>query len=388
MGKKDIKYRYALNSKGLVVSIDEVPNEIPLRDEYTCLSCKLKLIAKKGKKRQAHFAHYPITKEEIKHIEKHCSFESYIHKLAKLKFKDLIQKYGLVIEIERKIVCLNSKDGSCKAYVKEFIDIKDIYKNFIVGNEVKIGSFIPDLSIVPLNDSSLPEIFVEIKVSHGISKKKATSKYPIIEIVLENETDIEQIEEKIVNKAPVQEEFISFKNLKGLLERLTKYEPCPEILYKNCPLNPVNQKIEKEEKKKSKKNISNAPFIKSSPRLPNKEINKKGPFFPTKFTEKDLPVKYKVSFFYLKEKYLKPPELFIEKLNQDFIGTDNIQLTPQVFITNNKTIKEQEDILYIHIDDILEIYLNLNPKSTLFIFHFREEFYSLLSKIYKKQKSL
>lgn len=374
MGVTGIKYKYAIDPGGKIISIDEVPKEIHLREEYICISCGLKLIAKKGEERKPHFAHYPIL-EEVSYIEKHCNYESYIHKLAKSKLFELIKTYGLVITVQRKLIC--SKNQNCRSFVEETINIKDLYKEFDLKKETRISDFIPDIAVIP-RKNNLPELFIEIKYSHGISSKKSVSGYPIIEFSVSTEDELEKIESCIIEGRPV-EEFASFKNLDQFSRHFRPfYEECPESLYKECPFNPRNQpKNTGATYLKSKKK----PRHKRNPPVePAKKI-KNSPFFSTKYTEADLPVKYKAAFAEFKYRYLLP-FINLKKLNEDLIGKDFLKLNDYVFITTEKFPKKDGKVLFIPLDTILEILLSVDPESEISMFRFRESFYEELYKIY------
>lgn len=64
---------YALDSSG---NIRHIKDANPSNDEFFCLFCHRQMIAKQGKIRQWHFAH--------KALSPNCSYESYLHSLAKL----------------------------------------------------------------------------------------------------------------------------------------------------------------------------------------------------------------------------------------------------------------------------------------------------------------
>ena len=70
-----IKYRYAHNSDGQIVNIDEIKrNESEENELYTCLACGNELITRLGNVKINHFAH----KQTI-----NCSGETYLHNLGK-----------------------------------------------------------------------------------------------------------------------------------------------------------------------------------------------------------------------------------------------------------------------------------------------------------------
>src|SRR5262245_48969182 len=69
-----MKNTYALNSQNQLVSISNVTKGT--QDIFHCCNCRDRMIPKKGEINIHHFAHKSVA----------CSPESYLHKLAKLKF--------------------------------------------------------------------------------------------------------------------------------------------------------------------------------------------------------------------------------------------------------------------------------------------------------------
>ena len=70
-----IKYHYALDETGTLISVEDVCPEDRNKHRYTCLGCGAEMILKAGKVKARHFAHKINTE--------HCGVETYLHKLAK-----------------------------------------------------------------------------------------------------------------------------------------------------------------------------------------------------------------------------------------------------------------------------------------------------------------
>ena len=72
-----IRFHNAKNQDGHIVQINEVTNENRAK-HYYCVGCGGEMSAVLGDKRDHHF----------RHKEAHCSWESYLHKLGKLRLKE------------------------------------------------------------------------------------------------------------------------------------------------------------------------------------------------------------------------------------------------------------------------------------------------------------
>ncbi len=181
-----IKFRYALDANNKIVDVNELEkNKINKDDQqYTCIGCKSKLIPILGELKSKHF----------RHLQSICSGETYLHKLAKEVFYQtykncLDNNESFEIEIEQVYLC--NKKG-CK--ITDYIAYKltEYYDNIKV--EHKDGDFIPDLLLIHKDKSKFNEkIYIEIKVTHGISQEKLNSKNKIIEIPISSEDDIQKM---------------------------------------------------------------------------------------------------------------------------------------------------------------------------------------------------
>lgn len=185
-----IRYRYALNSLGIVVTAESLAGT-ESTDTYTCLACEQPLIARvNGEIRQPHFSH----KARVE-----CNRETYLHRVAKEVFRKTYKEcifYGIpfLIEFHEQEICRKYLDLICKSCnIGEKIyqyDLTEYYTEINV--EKHDGKFIPDIS---LHSKTHPEdsIYIEIAVSHFLSDEKANSANRIIEIIIEKEEDIELI---------------------------------------------------------------------------------------------------------------------------------------------------------------------------------------------------
>lgn len=193
----NIKYKYALNSSKEIISIDEVNPEIRKTNQFKCISCGKDLSACLGSKNKHHFRH----KTDVD-----CNFETYLHKMGKHAFIKtytdcLTQRKPFNITIKRKVSCSKEEtcpikpihEGfheGCSHYDWQTFDLTQYYDS--ISEERPIDSFVADVLLT--SSKGHQPILVEIKVSHACEEGKIQSGYPIIEIGLEKEEDLELIE--------------------------------------------------------------------------------------------------------------------------------------------------------------------------------------------------
>ncbi len=194
-----IKYKFAYNSQEMIVNINNLfrENESKL-DKFTCLSCDCEMVAVLGAKRVKHFRHKVIIKDN-------CSPETYLHKLAKIKFYETYQN------------CLNKNtafkikilmERICNFYREEFLtecqldselcefNLTDFFKKVYL--ETRESQFIPDVLLEAINGDKL---FFEIYVTHKSETIKIESGYRIIEFKVDSEEDIPIIESCILTES-------------------------------------------------------------------------------------------------------------------------------------------------------------------------------------------
>ena len=87
-------YSYALDNENHLINAAEAEKG----PDYFCPSCGEKMILRKGKQRRPHFAHKVNTK--------HCSYESYLHIIAKKQIcKYFNESPVFMIEFYGKVLC-------------------------------------------------------------------------------------------------------------------------------------------------------------------------------------------------------------------------------------------------------------------------------------------
>ncbi len=182
-----IKYKYALNEQGRVVSIRQAFLERNDNHKYFCLGCGSKMIPRLGDVRTWHFAH---SGDDVS-----CSQETYIHKLAKRLIKDKFERessFEVGYYKEKKCSdiqsCPFAKSEECKAYELETFDLKKYYDT--CDEEKQIGEYVADLLFTLSSKPERDPILIEIFVSHECTQQKKKSGHRIIEIHLKTEEDI------------------------------------------------------------------------------------------------------------------------------------------------------------------------------------------------------
>lgn len=204
-----IKYQFAYDLERNVVNINDLSKECKNKsDKFLCLSCENELVTVLGEKRRKHFRHKVIT-------EINCSPETYLHKLAKLKFYEVYQN---CLEKKQPFIIKIIMDRVCDFYEKDFLqtckipprffefDLTQEFKNIFL--EKRVDSFIPDILLTSSEDKKL---FIEIAVTHKSEKEKIKSNQ-VIEFLIGSEEDIQLIESCLFEES----EKISFFNFNRL----------------------------------------------------------------------------------------------------------------------------------------------------------------------------
>ena len=176
------KLQYALKDN-ILVSINQV--EKGLACNCICPACKAKLVAKKGDKREHHFAHYNGSS---------CAtgYQTSLHLLA----KELISKEKMIKipPVYYEMFC-EDKNKPKGYYFKKEKKYATLLKGVKVSLEEKENGIIPDIIV----DYKGHKLYIEIYVSHKVddNKKAIVQKNNIsmIEIDLSNENRLISKEE-------------------------------------------------------------------------------------------------------------------------------------------------------------------------------------------------
>lgn len=201
-----IKYRYAHNSDGQIVNIDEIKrNESEKNELYTCIACGNELITRLGNVKIHHFAH----KQTI-----NCSGETYLHNLGKKVFFEeytscLKKGQPFYIEqIQEKICNCLEKEFGKRCFLNSSLALFDLTLYFdSIRIEERESDFIPDLKLIRTSTNEM--IFIEIAVTHLSTEKKLSSKYRIIELNVDDEDDLVPVKRHTLS---INNKKIKFKN--------------------------------------------------------------------------------------------------------------------------------------------------------------------------------
>lgn len=193
----EIKYKYAKNSSNETVFIEDLEDAKQVRSErFTCISCENELLPRLGKIRQRHFAH------RIRH---ECSKETYLHRLAKEIF---CREYSYCLKYEIPFYIELSVEEYCEKFLNRFgsrcdtgkntraFDLTRRYKEVVL--ESRDGDFTPDILL--LNHNHTKKLYIEIAVTHKVTKKKKESQQ-IIEIKIRDEPDIHIIQSRSIRES-------------------------------------------------------------------------------------------------------------------------------------------------------------------------------------------
>ncbi len=207
-----IKYKFAYDTESQLINIDSLSKEEKLlNNDFTCISCGNKLIARLGKIKTKHFAHkYEVT----------CSGETYLHALGKKLFYNAYTSClkackPFYLNFSRNKIC-DSLEGvhgfTCKLDTEKVdYDLTKSFKQIKV--EKREGSFIPDLLLI--SEDGKEKIFIEVAVTHLSSIQKRSSSNKIIEFKIRDEADLEFIHSHRVVKNDVVQFFnFNFKDNK------------------------------------------------------------------------------------------------------------------------------------------------------------------------------
>ena len=206
--KVPIKYEHALGEDNTAINIQDV-SEGDRSKVFSCLGCGNQLIPVLGNIVERHFRH---------NAELSCSGETYLHRLAKIKFHSafanaLSEKKPFLVEIPRTNQCdfyLEKLGLSCTARITKQFDLAAHFSEPPLL-ESRWENFIPDVLLQ--TEKGVP-LFIEIKVSHGCSDEKIESGHRIIEIEVDSADTIDF--ESVLREG----RWVKFYNFKSSLEKV------------------------------------------------------------------------------------------------------------------------------------------------------------------------
>jgi len=234
MDSTNIKYRYALESNGVIVDVKSLtPSD---RKDYECVGCgNIVRPVLPETDRQNHFRHK---------VQVECSLETYLHRMGKLLFEKtyrecLERNEPYIIEYKVPVCCNYCEHGLCVIEKKiEQYDLTKLFRQIHI--EKKDGNLIPDLI---LKTNSGDKIYIEIVVTHKSTISKINSNVRIIEFTLESEGDLAYLNN---TKILFDDIFVEFINFNPIPDKRNLHSKCRKnvecfIVYPSgkCVLNSI-----------------------------------------------------------------------------------------------------------------------------------------------------
>jgi len=224
-----IKYEHALGEDNTAINIQDV-SEGDRSKVFSCLGCGNQLIPVLGNIVERHFRH----KAELS-----CSGETYLHRLAKIKFHSafvnaLAEKKPFLVEIPRTNQCdfyLEKLGSSCTTRTTKQFDLTAHFSEPPLL-ESRWENFIPDVLLQ--TEKGVP-LFIEIKVSHGCSEEKINSGHRIIEITVDSADTIDF--ESVLREGRK----VKLYNFKSSLEKVD----CSGRCFRGTPLGYESQSLQR-----------------------------------------------------------------------------------------------------------------------------------------------
>ena len=214
----DIKYQYAYNEEGKVVSINDFTKEESKLHTYKCIGCGNPLSPRAigSNRRRAHFYHKEVN----------CSEETYLHKLGKHLIKEKFDSsdsffisYNTEIKCGEKLCSFRNYECT-RGYKQVKYNLKEYYDT--CTKETPIRDYIADLLLTNSKNPKTPPLLIEICVTHKCEDAKIKSGLKIIEISVRNEQDLSFLftSDTIVEKC---DEINFFSFLKEKSEPMERY---------------------------------------------------------------------------------------------------------------------------------------------------------------------
>lgn len=176
-------YSYANNLSGELINVSNAQRS----EQYFCPICGEQMTPHMGKIRRWHFVH--------KNVD-NCSYESYLHKLAKIKIqKAFLNSEHFILSYIAKAICSFECPfigyPKCEGGKEVEFDLKKYYDSCRI--EASYKQFIADLLLSSSTNPKLPPILIEIMVTHKCTEDKLKDGVRIIEIPIQCEEEIDEI---------------------------------------------------------------------------------------------------------------------------------------------------------------------------------------------------
>ncbi len=173
---------------------------------FNCFGCNERVIARLGEKRTRHFAHK---------ANGVCNRETYLHKLGKKVFQEeyelcLASHSPFYFELEQSSCCNRfpgDSEASCRTYPKlKQHCLTQLCPRICVEEQRDV--FRPDIALESLDGKIA--IWIEIFVTHRCTEEKQ-KKNRIIEIKIQDESDLQLIRSRLLTQADQRVTFYKFR---------------------------------------------------------------------------------------------------------------------------------------------------------------------------------
>ena len=176
-------YSYANDLNGELINVSNAQRS----EQYFCPICGEQMTPHMGKIRRWHFVH--------KNVD-NCSYESYLHKLAKIKIrKAFLSSVHFILSYNAKAICSCECPfvgfPKCEGEKHVEFDLRKYYDSCKI--EASYNLFIADLLLTSSINPKLPPVLIEIMVTHKCSENKINDGVRIIEIPIQCEEEIDEI---------------------------------------------------------------------------------------------------------------------------------------------------------------------------------------------------
>ncbi len=202
MTQREHFYRSALHDDVTVMASDVRFRKRDFTSGFKCIGCGREMIARTdGRKQSPHFAHRVDQSGQ-------CSYETYLHKLAKRQFVDLFQnrvsrQQPLWLELWHPTHCCGYNnpffDGCVLQNLRNAehqnvtIVRHDLVRSYqIVGVEQAVNGFVADV-LLARRDEPTKQLLVEFLVTHESSEAKRNSGLRMIELKITDESSVERL---------------------------------------------------------------------------------------------------------------------------------------------------------------------------------------------------
>lgn len=177
------KYNYANNSSGELIDVSTAQRN----EKYICPICGGLMTPHMGNERRWHFVHNNAG---------NCSYESYLHKLAKIKISEaFISSNHFLLSYKAKAICSSECPfigfPKCEGEKHVEFDLRRYYDTCEI--EAPYHQYKADLLLTSSTNPKTPPVLIEIMVTHKCTEDKIKDGVRIIEIPIQSEEQIDNI---------------------------------------------------------------------------------------------------------------------------------------------------------------------------------------------------